>query len=766
MNKLIIFWISIWLFVVGSSLYWNIKEDNSAQVELGLQSARAFFKQIVLDRSWNAGHGGVYVPITKKVQPNPYLDDPLRDVTTTDGLKLTKINPAFMTRQIAELAQLREGVKFHITSLNPIRPANKATEWEAESLDSFSKGAKEKFVVSKDANNFQLKYMAPLYTKEGCLKCHSKQGYKVGDIRGGISITLPFHNSNQNLTLWISHLIAAFLGLLGIYISGILMTRNRKQLIGKNIQLEKENRKRLEVEVELKKSESLYRDLVETTATIAWEIDLPSLKFTYISPRAEQLFGYPIEKWKDFNFWASHIHPEDKDDAISFCQTEREKGDDHEFEYRFLGVDNEIVWVRDIVSVISNADGRPATLRGYMLESTKQKLAQAENILREKRLQQTQKMDSLGTLAGGIAHDFNNILTPISGYVELALLQGQNNPQLTSDLMEVQNATARAIDMVRQILEFSRHDSSEASSIEIYPIVKEVLKLLRGSIPSTIEFVQNIDEQRNFVISNPTKIHQIVMNLCTNAYQAMKESGGILEVSLLPLDVPMEEIIQGVNLKPGKYLCLKVSDNGCGMNQATRERIFEPYFSSKGPAESTGLGLTVVHGIVKELEGYISVSSELGEGTTFHVFFPVEDDILYSGGKLSEETIPTGTERIMIVDDEERVGRLEKSQLIRQGYEVEFFTCPLEALDYFSTHPELFDLIITDMTMPKMTGDKLAQNIMKIRPDMPVILCSGFSDLINEEKAKAQGIKEYIHKPVSLKLLSHTLRNVLDGLEN
>ena len=380
----------------------------------------------------------------------------------------------------------------------------------------------------------------------------------------------------------------------------------------------------------------------------------------------------------------------------------------------------------------------------------------------ERELFQAHKMEAIGTLAGGIAHDFNNILAPIYGYVELAMIKASQYPEISKDLEEVRKAAERAKEMVQQILTFSKQDSGELSPTQVHLIINEALNLLRGSIPATIEIRHGIDQNCGNVLANPTKIHQVLLNLCTNAYHAMRDTGGILGVSLAPIELSVKDYVNKFNLKPGKYLHLEVSDTGHGIDRKTQERIFEPYFTTKTEGEGTGMGLSVTHGIVKGLGGSITVYSEPGEGTSFHVYLPVIESSISQMEISSEEPVPHGTERIMVIDDEEIIRNMETDLLVGLGYNVESFANPLDALECFIKQPDKFDLLITDMTMPGMTGDKLAQKIMAVRPNMLMILCTGFSDLINEKIAKAKGFNEYITKPFFLDSFGRKVRNVLD----
>jgi len=393
--------------------------------------------------------------------------------------------------------------------------------------------------------------------------------------------------------------------------------------------------------------------------------------------------------------------------------------------------------------------------------------AEEEKHKLEHQLQQAQKMESIGTMAAGIAHDFNNILSPIYGYVELALMKLQGQPEIVEYLTEAHNAASRAKDLVKQILTFSRQDTEKLAPIEVHVIIKEALKLLRSTIPTTIEIKQHIEANCGYVLANPTQIHQILMNLCTNAYHAMRETGGTLGVSLKPIELSPDDASRNIHLKPGPYLLLEVSDTGHGMDQETLAKIFEPYFTTKGLGEGTGMGLSVVHGIIKSHGGDITVYSEPGQGSSFHVYLPVIERAASEPLATASSNLPPGgTERILLVDDEESVAKVEKSMLESLGYRVQAFTSPQEALQHLRENEHRYDLVITDMTMPKMTGDKLAREILAAWPDMPVILCTGFSELINRESAMEIGIRQFVTKPIVLMSFARSLREVLDSTAN
>lgn len=398
------------------------------------------------------------------------------------------------------------------------------------------------------------------------------------------------------------------------------------------------------------------------------------------------------------------------------------------------------------------------TILEKKVEERTRALARSEN-----QLQQVMKLQAIGTLAGGIAHDFNNILFPIVGYTELTMDDVPEDSLARKNLEEVLKATNRAKELVQQILTFSRQNGQEAKPLKIQTIIKEALKLLRATIPSSIEIISSIEEECGAIKGDPTQIHQIIMNLCTNAYHALQETGGKIEVSLREANLSYEQSMQRVGLKVGRHLELIVKDNGHGMTPEVMERIFEPYYTTKEQGKGTGLGLSVIHGIIKNHGGDISVESQPRKGATFCVYLPVIDDTDVETEPVETANAKNGNEHILLIDDEEQIIDLEQRILERLGYKVTPKTDSEEALAEFAAQPDRFDLVITDMTMPKLTGDRLARRLMDINPQIPVILCTGFNETITEEKALAMGIDRFIMKPIVKDKLAGTVRSVLDN---
>ena len=370
-------------------------------------------------------------------------------------------------------------------------------------------------------------------------------------------------------------------------------------------------------------------------------------------------------------------------------------------------------------------------------------------------------MESIGTLAGGIAHDFNNLLSGIMGYTEMCLFETPKGSMIEKRLTRVIEASERAKDLVNQILTFSRQREQAKKSLQIRPIVMEALKLLQASIPSTIHFQIDITEETGVILADPTQIHQVLMNLCTNAAHAMHEKGGTLTIAIANVRIGKKDLSAYSDLMEGEYVRLTVADTGNGMTPHIQEKIFDPYFTTKEHGEGTGLGLSLVHGIVKSMDGVIRVSSTPDEGTTFEVFIPcLEDD---PEQVIAVETaLPLGMETILLVDDEDFVLEITREMIESLGYTVIVRTGSLEALNAFRANPERFDLIISDQMMPNMTGQELALNIRAIDPRIPFILCTGFSTRVAEEKGANSGITAFLYKPLHRQGLAETIRRVLD----
>ncbi|MFO7886120.1 MAG: PAS domain-containing protein [Desulfobacteraceae bacterium] len=488
-----------------------------------------------------------------------------------------------------------------------------------------------------------------------------------------------------------------------------------------------------------------------------WDWNLKTNEI-YYSPVWKKILGYEDHEIENkFSEWERLTHPEDVKKSWGILNEVfegRRKSFENEFKMRHKNGH----WV-DILAradVIFDEDGKGTRVIGTHVDITERKKL-------EKQLQKSQKMEAIGSLAGGIAHDFNNILFPIVGLSEMMVEDlSQGSPEYLN-ACEILKAGRRGSELVKQILAFSRQSEKKPIPVQVQPVLKEALKLCRASIPADIDIHKNIQTNCGMVMADPTQLHQIVMNLITNAYHAIAPDHGTISVTLAEKDLETDDLM-GSNLTAGKYVQLTVSDTGAGIDPGVIEKIFDPYFTTKAQGKGTGLGLSVVHGIIKGYGGEIKVYSEPGTGTTFTVYIPLKAD---AGAPESETLVkkyPRGNERILLVDDEKPIIKMEKTMLERLGYQVTSWTDSTEALNAFRSAPDGFDLVITDMSMPVITGDQLAEAVMSIRPDIPVIIISGFSERMNEETSEALGVKGYLKKPVLQSDMAHMIRKVLDDV--
>ena len=510
---------------------------------------------------------------------------------------------------------------------------------------------------------------------------------------------------------------------------------------------------------ELQESENKYRLLVNTIPSIVfrgykdWSVD-------FFDEKIESLTGYDVDEFNSGRMrWIDIIVDEDIKSAKEVFIRALKTDKSYVREYRIKSKTGELRWIQERGRIVCNTEGAIEYVSGVFFDITERKQAKKERKELEMQLHQAQKMEAIGMLAGGIAHEFNNILGIVIGNAEVAVDDVPDGSLARECLDEIRSASLRASDVVQQILSFARKDLIEQEPVQVTPIIKDCLRLLRHSIPRTIEISQDILCAFDTVLANPTQISQVIMNLCTNAAQAMVEYGGVLKVTLK--NVEFENQDEELDVEPGCYLALTVSDTGQGIEPEIANRIFEPYFTTKEIGKGTGMGLSVVHGIVKSCHGKITVQSEAGKETVFQVLLPVIEAEIQL--KVEEPgTLPTGTERILFVDDEPSLVKVARRILEGLGYEVETNTNPVEALALFRSGPHRFDLMITDMAMPQMSGQRLAKEILDIRPDMPIILCTGFSEKISEANVVELNIKAFVIKPFVTHNFALTIRKVLD----
>jgi PAS domain S-box-containing protein len=509
---------------------------------------------------------------------------------------------------------------------------------------------------------------------------------------------------------------------------------------------------RKKAEEALRESEERYKTLTNNLHVgIYRNTTGPQGKFIEANPAIVEMFGYQDrDEFRAVNVADLYQNP---DDRKEYNEKMLNNGSVKDYEVRLKKKDG-THFIGSVSAVaVKGPNGKVTYYDGIIEDITGKKEI-------ELQLQQSQKMEAIGTLAGGIAHDFNNILSAILGYTELALIDAESESSLYHSLQEIFRAGERAKDLVKQILTFSRQAEQERKPVLLKPISKEVIKFLRASLPTTIDIRQEIISE-SLVMADPIQIHQLLMNLCTNAGHAMGKKGGKLTVKLLDTYLDADAVAEHPELKTGPHIELTICDTGHGIPAHLIDRIFDPFFTTKEKGEGTGMGLSVAHGIVGSCGGKIVASSELGEGSTFKIYLPAVEKEEPSP-PLGVEPVKSGTESILFVDDEIPLVDIGKQMIESLGYKVTTRTSSLEALELFRAKPDGFDLVITDMTMPNMTGDVLAKEMIRINPDIPVILCTGYSARITQQQAASMGIRAFVSKPVVRKDIAETIRRVLN----
>jgi len=515
-----------------------------------------------------------------------------------------------------------------------------------------------------------------------------------------------------------------------------------------------------QAEEEAREARGFAESLLETANAMIVGLDQEG-RVEFVNPMVEELTGYAAAELIGQNWFERvvprDIYPEVWEEFARLMKGGLPKG----FENPVLTKDGQ----ERVISWSNRELREDETIVGTLsvgIDITKRRTAEQDKERLAGQLRQVQKMDSLGTLAGGIAHDFNNILSPIIGYAEIIQMESDPTSDHARNAEGILRASLRARDLVLQILTFSREKEQEKKPIKIQPVLKEALKLLRASVPATIELQEHVDSHCGPVMGDPTQIYQVVMNLCTNAYQSMQQQSGSIEIVANEVLLTEEDQPQFLELSPGPHIRIAVSDTGPGIDPDILDRIFEPYFTTKQMKSGTGLGLSVVHGIVKSHAGAIKVYSEPGQGTSFSVYLPRFIDSHTETEPASGKPIIGGNESILLVDDEVAIVQVIQKILENLGYRVTGFADSREALTAFKTHPDEFDLIISDMTMPYLSGTEFAKAVLAEKPDVPILICTGFSEMVNRLKIAKSGIRKVILKPIIRSEIAMGIREVLD----
>ena len=736
MDNYILLLIFGWTIIVIVSLSWNFRITHLNNIEKARIVARSFYDLTIEFRRWGTLHGGVYVPITDTMQPNPYLTVPERDITTTTGRKLTLVNPAWMTRQVFELITRHSTLPIisHLTSLQYVNPVNRPDAWEEQTLKEFNRGLKEHSSETVINDEPYIRIMRPFRTEQACLKCHGHQGYKIGDIRGGISIAVPLRphfeaESKEQKALLLSHVFLWFIGTGGIMLFSRNIQRRQRQLI---------------------ESEEKYRILFESNPHPMWVYDLETLKFLTVNDAAVEHYGYRRDEFLSMTI--TDIRP--AEDVLPLMENVSRvtTGLDAAGVWRHRRKDGSVIYV-EITSHTVDFGGRRAeiVLANDVTDSLKL----------EEQLRQAQKMEAVGLLAGGVAHDFNNVLTAIIGYGNLLQMKMAPTDPLRSYAESILSSSQRAAQLTQSLLAFSRKQVINPLPLELNGIIVRVEKLLKRLIREDIELRTELAEGDTTVLADSIQLEQVLMNLVTNARDAMPR-GGTLTISSVITDLDADFVTTYGYGQPGPYVRLTVADTGAGMEERTRERIFDPFFTTKEMGKGTGLGLATVYGIVKQHRGFIDVESAPGAGTSFHIYFPLSRvDSTRSAAARARE-LKGGSETVLVAEDDEVIRNLTRSVLTEFGYQVIEAKDGEEAVSLFGENRDRTDLLLLDVIMPRKNGRDAYEAIRAIKPGVKVVFMSGYSaDMISKEGILERGLS-FISKPVSPTELLMKVREVLD----
>jgi PAS domain S-box-containing protein len=736
------------------AIVWNIYQKKQTTRLLITNKAISHFNKDQAFRFWATAHGGIYVPADKRTPPNPYLKHVAqRDIITVTG-KLTLMNPAYMLRQMMEEYSGLYGIKGHITSLKPLRPQNAPDEWEKAALIKLKNGADEVSEFNDINGEPYLRLIRPMITKEGCLKCHAHQGYKVGDLRGGVGVSIPITSYMNNeyreiIELMMSHIIIWGIGVISLYL-GFLRLKSQ-------FAVQKQTKSAL------KESEKKYRLAMEATSDGVWDWNIETDEMFYSKGWLMILAENKVAPV--YESWASKIHPHDKQTVHSSLQNHLEGKTAHwQKEHRLQIKADEWKWVIGRGRVVERTtDGTPLRMVGTMTDISDRKLAEAEQEQLQAQLIQAQKMESIGRLAGGVAHDSNNMLSIILGNTEMILEDIDSSNPAISNLIEIKKAAQRSTSITRQLLAFARKQTIDPKNLDLNETLEKMLKMIRRLIGENIDLSWRPEIDLWQIKIDPSQVDQILANLCVNARDAIRDIGKVtIETKNVHFDQNYCWIHAG--FKPGDYVMLAVSDNGCGMDKETIDNLFEPFFTTKAVGEGTGLGLATVYGIIKQNNGFINVYSELEEGSTFSAYFPKHAERANrEKHKKSENNAFIGHETILLVEDDKAILSITKTMLERLRYTVLAASTVEEALKICdNSDTGEVHLLLTDVVMPKMNGRDLARKILKIHPNLKCLFMSGYTaNVIVHHGILNEGV-HLISKPFSKQSLSTKLREVLN----
>jgi len=763
-----------WTIIIGSLLLFGISQIRHVQREMIKKEARANFNKDQALRFWGAIHGGVYVPVTKETPSNPYLGHvPERDIKTPSGKSLTLMNPAYMLRQTMERYEDLYGVRGHLTSLKHFRPETAPDEWEKYALKKFEQGAQEVFEFTDIDGEPYFRLMSPMIEKTGCLKCHGHQGYKVGDVRGGVSVSVPMapylaNQKRQTIVYAISFAILWVLGFTGIN----LATRRLRLRIGErdkaeaelqkaheelemrvekrtaelkevNEQLRKEIKERNLAEEALRESEEKYRSMMESMKDATY-ICSPEFHIEYMNPAMIKRIG------RDATGETCHKVIYDSDAKCSWCAFDKILRGEN-YEYELLNPKNNHYYTISN-SPIHRTDGSISKLIIF------RDITEARN--QREQLQQAHKMEAIGTLAGGIAHQFNNALAPITVNIDMLELDFPDEEKIAAYTKQMKNSANRMAQLTDQLLAYARGGKYQPKIVSLSDFMRHTLPLIRHTIDPSIQIDTDIPLDMFSIKADMTQMEMILSAILANASEAMEDKG-LIRVTCRNETITEETITDFPDLKPGAYVKLIIEDDGKGMDEEIRSRIFEPFFTTK--FQGRGLGMAAVYGIIKNHDGGMSVYSELGKGTSVHIYLPaVEAPVKEPKKPKIEPAAIKGIGTILVIEDEEMVMDVTTAMLERLGYRVLGAKTGQEAIFIAKTFGGQIDLAILDIVLPDMDGKAIYPRIMEARPNLKILVCSGYSIEGPAQEIINAGAQGFIQKPFTIAEISEKLKEILE----
>ncbi|WP_176963442.1 DUF3365 domain-containing protein [Mariprofundus sp. NF] len=735
----------IWSLLLAFLLNANLQGHRESVNTFAKSEADVLIQHIKAARAWNARHGGLYVEVNEKTPPNPYLEGLVeeRDIVTPTGRKLTLVNPAYMTRLINDQFNENNRRVAHITSLNPLRPENGADAWESDALRSFEKGVAEASEITVMNGKSYMRLMRPLVVQQACLQCHASQGYRVGDIRGGITASVPFDKHARylqklNLSDSFTYGVIWILGLIALGFTYKRLSRD---------------------ELNLKQAEESVHILSSSVEQANEAIIITDSKgfITYANPAFAQLTGYSKDEATGHN---SNIIKSDQHGDHFYKEIWSTISSGQAWQGRIVNrrKDGSNYAAMLTISPIKNSEGEITHYVG-----SQQNLEEYEKL--EKQFHQSQKMEALGTLVGGIAHDFNNTLAGITGNLYLAKKAIQDRPEAVNRLETIEDLSYRTAGMIQQLLAFAREDVQRMNPMNISLLLKEAIKMHMVSIPENIRLSINIESDDLQIHGDINLLQQAIMNLINNARDAVESvKDPLITIRLEAFEADDQFIDNHPEIAERELVCISIQDNGYGINSADITHIFDPFFTTKEVGKGTGLGLSMVYGAIQSHGGAIGVQSQINQGTTISIWLPLLPSNQWITDSSSSEVIINGAgETILLVDDELTVIETGKAVLESLGYRLLTAQNGAEAVATFKEHSGEIDLIVMDVVMPVMGGDEAATAIRKIEPEMKIIFATGYAKPRSSDGVFEMESETVISKPYSTGRISQLIRATLDN---